>query len=229
MGILKIGHRGAKGYITENTFSSIKKAIQLNVDGVEIDVFKCLSGELVLSHDKNLKRMTGKSGVIENLTLKELEDYLIDDEYKISTLNEILEKILDPILINIELKGSNTASATSEIINEFIKKDKWNIKHFIVSSFNWIELEKLRFVDKYIPLGVLVNQSMNINEAIEFGKKINAQAIHPNYNLLNKKNILKIKNNGFKVHVWTVNDESDINNMKELNVDGIISDYPDRI
>ena len=73
------------------------------------------------------------------------------------------------------------------------------------------------------------NKSININEAIKFGKKINAQAIHPNYNLLNKKNIVKIKNNGFKVHTWTVNDESDINNMKELNVDGIISDYPDRI
>ena len=94
MSILRIGHRGAKGYIAENTFSSIKKAIQLDVDGVEIDVFKCLSGELVLSHDKNLKRMTGKSGVIENLSLKELDDYLIHDEYKISTLNEVLEKIL---------------------------------------------------------------------------------------------------------------------------------------
>ena len=229
MGILRIGHRGAKGYIAENTLSSIKKAIQLDVDGVEIDVFKCLSGELVLSHDKNLKRMTGKSGVIENLTLKELDDYLIHNKYKISTLNEILEKIFDPILINIELKGSNTATATSEIVNKFIKKGNWNIKHFIISSFNWIELERLRFVDRYIPLGVLVNESMNVNKAIEFGKKINAQAIHPNYNLLNKENIAKIKNNGFKVHTWTVNDKSDINNMKELNVDGIISDYPDRI
>tara|TARA_B100000886_G_scaffold55886_1_gene34221 strand:- start:268 stop:957 length:690 start_codon:yes stop_codon:yes gene_type:complete len=229
MSILRIGHRGAKGYIAENTFSSIKKAIQLDVDGVEIDVYKCLSGELVLSHDKDLKRMTGKSGVIENLSLKELDDYLIHDEYKISTLNEVLEKILDPILINIELKGSNTASATSEIINKFIKKGNWGIKHFIISSFNWIELEKLRFINRDIPLGVLVNKSMNINEAIKFGKKINAQAIHPNYNLLNKKNIVKIKNNGFKVHTWTVNNESDINNMKELNVDGIISDYPDRI
>ena len=89
MSILRIGHRGAKGYIAENTFSSIKKAIQLDVDGVEIDVFKCLSGELVLSHDKNLKRMTGKSGVIENLSLKELDDYLIPVSYTHLTLPTI--------------------------------------------------------------------------------------------------------------------------------------------
>jgi glycerophosphoryl diester phosphodiesterase len=229
MSILKIGHRGAKGYVAENTFNSIKKAIQLNADGIEIDVFKCLSGQLVLSHDEDLKRMTGKSGAIENLTLKEIDDYLINNEYKISTLNEILEQIKDPLLINVELKGSDTATTTSEIINDFLVKGAWNIEHFIVSSFNWAELEKFRFVDQDIAVGILVNQSMSISEAIEFGKKINAHAIHPNYNLLDKKTVKKIKNNGFKIFTWTVNDKNDIDLMKELNVDGIISDYPDRI
>jgi len=60
-------------------------------------------------------------------------------------------------------------------------------------------------------------------------KKINAQAIHPNFKLLNDKAVKKIKNNGFKIYTWTVNDEDDINFMKKLKVDGIISDYPDRI
>jgi glycerophosphoryl diester phosphodiesterase len=229
MSILKIGHRGAKGYVAENTFNSIKKAIQLNADGIEIDVFKCLSGQLVLSHDEDLKRMTGKSGAIENLTLKEIDDYLINNEYKISTLNEILEQIKDPLLINVELKGSDTATTTSEIINDFLVKGAWNIEHFIVSSFNWAELEKFRFVDQDIAVGILVSQSMSISEAIEFGKKINAHAIHPNYNLLDKTTVKKIKNNGFKIFTWTVNDKNDIDLMKELNVDGIISDYPDRI
>ena len=227
--MLRIGHRGAKGYVAENTFKSIKKAIQLNVDGIEIDVFKCLSGQLVLSHDADLERMTGKSGAIENLTLEELDDYLINKEYKICTLNEILEKIKDPLLINIELKGSDTATTTSEIINDFLVKGTWNIEDFIVSSFNWFELEKFRFFEKDIPVGILVSKSMSINEAIKFAKKIDAQAIHPNYELLNEKTIRKIKNNGFKVYTWTVNDEDTIEYMKKLNVDGIISDYPDRI
>ena len=227
--MLRIGHRGAKGYVAENTFKSIKKAIQLNVDGIEIDVFKCLSGQLVLSHDADLERMTGKSGAIENLTLEELDDYLINKEYKICTLNEILEKIKDPLLINIELKGSDTATTTSEIINDFLVKGTWNIEDFIVSSFDWFKLEKFRFFEKDIPVGILVSKSMSINEAIKFAKKIDAQAIHPNYELLNEKTIRKIKNNGFKVYTWTVNDKDTIEYMKKLNVDGIISDYPDRI
>ena len=229
MSILRIGHRGAKGYVAENTFNSIKKAIQLNVDGIEIDVFKCLSGQLVLSHDEDLERMTGKSGAIENLTLKEIDDYLINNEYKISTLNEILEEIKDPLLINVELKGSGTATKTSEIINDCLVKGAWNIEHFIVSSFNWDELEQFRSIDKNTPVGVLVSKSMSINEAIEFGKNIDAQAIHPHFKLLNDKTVKKIKNNGFKIFTWTVNDKNDIDLIKKLNVDGIISDYPDRI
>ena len=227
--MLRIGHRGAKGYVAENTFKSIKKAIQLNVDGIEVDVFKCLSGQLVLSHDADLERMTGKSGAIENLTLEELDDYLINKEYKICTLNEILEKIKDPLLINIELKGSDTATTTSEIINDFLVKGTWNIEDFIVSSFDWFKLEKFRFFEKDIPVGILVSKSMSINKAIKFAKKIDAQAIHPNYELLNEKTIRKIKNNGFKVYTWTVNDKDTIEYMKKLNVDGIISDFPDRI
>ena len=74
-----------------------------------------------------------------------------------------------------------------------------------------------------------MNKSISINEAIEFGKKINAQAIHPHYQLLDEITVKKIKNNGFKTYTWTVNNADDINFMKKIKVDGIISDYPDRI
>ena len=226
---LSIGHRGAKGYVAENTYESISKAIELNVDGIEIDVFKCASGELVLFHDEDLKKLTGESGLIENLTIKELEQFLVLGKYKIPTLEEVLKKLEEPIFVNIELKGSNTAEATSKIIQYFVKNTSWGLENFIVSSFNWLELEQLRIIDKNIPVGVLVGRSVSINEAIEFGKKINAQAIHPNYALLNDITVKKIKNNGFKINTWTVNNIDDINFMKKLKVDGIISDFPDKI
>ena len=226
---LSIGHRGAKGYVAENTYESISKAIELNVDGIEIDVFKCASGELVLFHDEDLKKLTGESGLIENLTMKELEQFLVLGKYKIPTLEEVLKKLEEPIFVNIELKGSNTAEATSKIIQYFVKNTSWGLENFIVSSFNWLELEQLRLIDKNIPVGVLVGRSVSINEAIEFGKKINAQAIHPNYALLNDITVKKIKNNGFKIYTWTVNNINDINFMKKLKVDGIISDFPDKI
>ena len=227
--ILSIGHRGAKGYVAENTYESISKAIELGVDGIEIDVFKCASGELVLFHDKDLKELTGESGLIENLTIKELEQFLVLGKYKIPTLIDVLTRIEKPLFINIELKGLNTAQATSKIISDISTSTLWSLEHFIVSSFNWDELELFRSIDKNTPVGVLVNKSMSVNKAIEFGKKINAQAIHPNFKLLNDKAVKKIKNNGFKIYTWTVNNEDDINFMKKLEVDGIISDYPDRI
>ena len=229
MNILRIGHRGSKGYVAENTLESIKHAILLGVNGIEIDVFKCLSGELVLSHENNLKRLTGKSGQLEKLTLGELKKFLVVGKYKIPTLTDVLQTIETPLFVNIELKGLNTAQATSKIITNLSKSTSWRLENFIISSFNWNELEQFRSIDKNTPVGVLLSNSMSINEAIEFGKKINAQAIHPNFKLLNEKTVKKIKNNGFKIYTWTVNNEDDINYMKKLKVDGIISDFPDKI
>ena len=229
MNVLRIGHRGSKGYIAENTLESINHAILLGVDGIEIDIFKCLSGELVLSHENDLKRLTGKSGQLEKLTLNDLKKFLVVGKYKIPTLKDVLTIIETPLFVNIELKGLNTAQATSEIIKDLSKNTSWSLENFIISSFNWNELEQFRSIDKNTSVGVLVSKSMSINEAIEFGKKINAQAIHPNFKILNDKTVKKIKNNGFKIYTWTVNNEDDINFMKKLQVDGIISDYPDRI
>ena len=229
MDILRIGHRGSKGYVAENTLESINHAILLGVDGIEIDVFKCLSGELVLSHENNLKRLTGKSGQLEKLTLGELKKFLVVGKYKIPTLTDVLKTIETPLFVNIELKGLNTAQATSKIITNLSKSTSWRLENFIISSFNWNELEQFRSIDKNTPVGVLVSNSMSINEAIEFGKKINAQAIHPNFKLLNEKTVKKIKNNGFKIYTWTVNSKDDINYMKKFKVDGIISDFPDKI
>ena len=229
MSVLRIGHRGSKGYVAENTLESINNAISLGVHGIEIDIFKCLSGELVLSHENNLKRLTGKSGQLEKLTLNDLKDFLVAGKYKIPTLNDVLIKIESPLFVNIELKGSDTAGATSKIIADFSRRTSWSKENFIVSSFNWNELKKFRSIDNNTPIGVLVSKSISINEAIEFGKKINAQAIHPNYQLLDEITVKKIKNNGFKTYTWTVNNKDDINFMKKIKVDGIISDYPDRI
>ena len=227
--MLSIGHRGAKGYIAENTLESINMAIELNVDGVEIDVFKCLSGELVLFHDKNLKKLTGKSGKIGNLTINDLQKYLVLGKYKIPTLKDVLEKIKKPLLVNIELKGSGAAESTSKIIEDFSKRTLWKKENFIVSSFNWDELKKFRSINTDIAIGILLDKLGNINEAIQFGKNINAQSIHPNYRMLNEGTVEKIKKNGFKIYTWTVNNKEDISFMQKLNVDGVISDYPDQI
>ena len=133
--MLKIGHRGACGYVPENTIESIEKAIALGVDGVEIDIFKCKSGELVLFHDQTLNNLVGRSERIEELTLTELNECLIMNKYSIPTLKKVLETVKPPLFINIELKGSGTALPTSDLLYDFTLKKKWSESSFIVSSF----------------------------------------------------------------------------------------------
>ncbi len=225
--ILKMGHRGAKGYVAENTIESIQKALDFGVDGIEIDVHLCASGELVVFHDFTLDRMTNGTGEVSKLSLSELKELKVANEFQIATLEEVLNLIDKKYLLNIELKGKNTASKSVEIIQYYVQNKCWNYNNFIVSSFQHHELEAVFNLDKNIPLGVLTKA--NIDDAIEFAKVISAIAIHPNAAIVTKTNVQKAQNLGYKVNVWTVNDVDEIKRMKRYNVDAIISDFPDRL
>ena len=101
-----IGHRGAKGHLAENTLPSISKAIELGVDGIEIDIFKCASGELVVFHDKTLEKLTNSTGYIEELVLDSIRRIEVLNGYSIPRLEEVLDLINGRVFLNIELKGS---------------------------------------------------------------------------------------------------------------------------
>ncbi|WP_299885156.1 glycerophosphodiester phosphodiesterase family protein [uncultured Lacinutrix sp.] len=225
--VLAIGHRGAKGYVVENTLESIKRAIELNVDGIEIDVHLCKSGELVVFHDFTVDRLTNGSGEISNFTLQELKALKLEGDLKIPTLQEVLSLIDRRCHVNIELKGHNTPNETCKLVRQYIKEYQWETNSFVVSSFQLDILEKVFKIDNNIPIGVLTDT--NLEQAITFGKKINAKAIHPNYTMLTKANVKKMKTEGFNVNTWTVNEIEAIKRMQDYKVDAIISDFPDRI
>ena len=73
-----IGHRGAMGHAPENTVLSVQKALALDVDGIEIDVFRCQSGEIVVFHDKKLNELTNGKGRIEQKTWAQLQELTSD-------------------------------------------------------------------------------------------------------------------------------------------------------
>ena len=101
--ILKIGHRGAKGYEPENTLISFQKAIDLNVDGIELDVHLSSDGEIMVIHDETIDRTTNGKGFVKPL-------YCIGiKKIEIPTLTEVLDLINQKCFINIELKGIGTA------------------------------------------------------------------------------------------------------------------------
>ena len=227
LGPLRFGHRGAKGLVAENTIESIVFALELGVDGIEIDVYKCKSGELVVFHDFTLDRLTNGTGEISEFTLHELKALTIEGVYKIPTLIEVLNTIDKQCLLNIELKGRNTAMETVRIIQDYIKNKGWKYTDFLVSSFQHQELLEVFSLDKGILLGVLTKA--NLEEAIDFAKTIKAHAIHPNFSLLSMVNVKLAKKKGFKINTWTVNTPQAIERMKRYKVDMIISDFPDRL
>ena len=224
---LIIGHRGAKGHIAENTLESIEKAMELGVDGIEIDIFKCKSGELVVFHDKTLNRLTDAEGLIESMDIDSIRKIKIFNRYKIPTLIEVLDLIDGKVFLNIELKGSETAFLTNQIIKNYLDKGNWTIEKFIISSFNWKELEIFYENNKQVPIAVLTDADPL--DALPVARKLKAKAINPNYKSLNSKNVKKIHEAGYKIYPYTVNKKENISKVISLNVDGIITDFPERV
>ena len=217
------------GHALENTIESVKKAIQLNVDGIEIDVFKSKTGELVVYHDPFLSRLSNSNAFIEQISLDSIKKVELKGGLSIPTLKEVIDIIPEKIFLNIELKGSNTAFKTNKVIIEYLKDFNLPPSKFIISSFRWDELKKFRDLNNDIPIAILVDSLYKIDNAIKLAKEINAIALNPNNKFITKKIVNKIQSNNIKVFPYTINSPKNINRMKLMGVDAIITDYPERI
>ena len=227
MKMLKIGHRGAKGHAPENTLISFQTAMDLDVDGIELDVHLTSDNHLIVNHDDTLNRTTSGTGLINSFTVSELKALRIDNLHEIPTLEEVLDLIDKKIFVNIELKGKNTAKPVVDVIESYLNGKNWNYNHFLISSFDWIALQEVRSLNPNIALGVLTQSNLGL--AIGFADVIQAKSLHPYFHLLNTENTALMQQKGFQVFPWTVNELEDIQKIKSLRVDGIISDFPDRL
>jgi glycerophosphoryl diester phosphodiesterase len=225
--ILKMGHRGAKGYEPENTLISFQKAIDLGTDGIELDVHLSHDGEIMVIHDETIDRTTNGKGFVNKFSLQELKSFRIQKEQQIPTLSEVFDLVNRRCFINVELKGSGTAKPVIELINWYVSEKNWNYHQFLISSFDWKMLEAVHFLSPKIRIGVLTGHS--IKQALDFAKKVKAFSIHPKYRLISKENVVLMQENGFEVYPWTVNAKDAIQKIKSFDVNGIISDFPDRL
>ena len=225
--LLKVGHRGAMGYAPENTLLSFQKAMKLGVDMIELDVHVCKSGELVVIHDETVDRTTNGHGYIAEMNLQELQKLDAGKGEHIPTLREVLKFIDRKVKINIELKGKKTAQPTCKVIQEYVRDRLWQNDDFLVSSFDYDELKVCREPSLSIALGILISEQ-EFNYA-EITKELGAKAVIPEYLLVNEKYVNDAHERGLQVMVWTVNEKNNIARMKQMGVDGIISNYPDRL
>ena len=220
--MIVIGHRGAMGYRPENTLASFQKALDLGVDMIELDVHACESGELVVAHSQSISNK-GIRKKIKDLSLDELKNINQDMPRLIEVLNLVNRKVK----INIELKGINTAYPIKWIIDYYVWSKGWTYEDFLVSSKDFQRLKLFREANPYTRMGVIIGYLYF--DPISLAKEINAWSVHVYLRHASKKLVNRCHENGLKILVWTVDSPKDIKRIKSMGVDGIFSNFPDRI
>jgi glycerophosphoryl diester phosphodiesterase len=214
---LKVGHRGAKAYETENTLESFRKAIELGANAIELDVRISSDSKLIVIHDDNLKKVFGKDVQIKESTLEELKQ-LTDN--RIVTFDEALRFIgrkVEKILV--ELKDTGYERDVLDIIRKEKLEDR-----VIVVSFHEEALAHVRELDKKIETGLIYTK---FKKPIDAALKLNAQYLVPLYRFVHRRDIAKAHKSNLKVIVWTVNTIIEVQNFIAKDVDGIATDKPD--
>ncbi len=225
--MLKIGHRGAKGHEPENTLISFQKALDMQVDGIELDVHLSADGELIVIHDETIDRTTNGIGLVNTLSLRQLKKCRINNHHEIPLLSEVFDLVNKNCFINIELKSYETAEKVVELIEDYVSEKNWKYEQFLISSFDWNALQQVRFLNERIQIGVLTETDLDL--ALAFAKFIQAKSIHPHFHMLSEENVSKIQSKGLQVFPWTVNEREDVEKIKSYKVNGIITDFPNRI
>lgn len=180
-----IGHRGAKGYAPENTLASFKRALDLGVDMIELDVYVLPSGEVVLMHDHKVDRTTNGKGYIYEKNFEDVRALDAGNGEIVPTLQEALDLIDKRVPVNIELKGPGTARAVAKIISEYISAHKWHADHFIVSSFNHHELREFLRRLPNIAIGALMD-GIPLDYAA-FAQQLGAKIVSPGHEFVTKE------------------------------------------
>ncbi|GAA5215562.1 glycerophosphodiester phosphodiesterase [Corallincola platygyrae] len=223
--MLVIAHRGASGYAPENSLTAIAKAIEMQVDAIEIDLH-CIEGELLVIHDRWLHRTTRASGQLRDYSLEALRQIDAGDGHPIPTLWEVLSLIDGQTDLNLELKCENALLPTLKTLDRAVTEQNFTPGQFLISSFNHHLLNESVTIQPKYATGALT-ASCPIDYAT-FAQTLGCYAIHLDIDFVNQAFVKDAHQRGLKVFVYTVDEPADIAFLEELGVDGIFSNYPDR-
>jgi glycerophosphoryl diester phosphodiesterase len=226
-GIQISSHRGNSYIAPENTIPALESAIAANSDYAEIDVRQTKDGTLVLMHDRSLKRTAGVSDFIWDLSDVEINALDVGTWFsldyqntRVPTLEEALIYCKDRIKLNIEIKTSPTDIDTEKKLIELIKKYEYE-NQCVVSSTNYITLKRIKLLSKDIRTGYILSAVYG-----NFYDKAYIDFFSIRSNFINLKVVTSIHKAGKEVHAWTVNTPNELERMKSVGVDCIITDRP---
>jgi glycerophosphoryl diester phosphodiesterase len=154
--MIKVGHRGARAYEPENTLNSFQKAIELGADAVELDVRRTKDNDIVVIHDADIKRTTNGSGLVNELTLKELKSVDTEKNGKIPTLEEALNFLDKKVKVFVELKEEGLEEQVLALVHK-----KGLERNIVLVSFLEDALRKVRKLDPEVETGLIYVKHKN--------------------------------------------------------------------
>ncbi|MHA1130484.1 MAG: glycerophosphodiester phosphodiesterase [Candidatus Helarchaeota archaeon] len=221
-----IAHRGASGYVLENSFAAFDKAIELHADMIETDVQVTKDGELILMHDPMLDRTTFGAGLIEKMTFQEIQGVKMRNQENIPTLKEFLKRYGKNIGLDVELKAKHIEESVYALVK------KYNlIGTVILSSLSFGTLETLHQIDKNLQLSWISNLSeYRLKTTVSYEKFLNTgiKYIQPLHFSVSLPFIKKVNQFNLKIFPWPIDSKRLAIKFKDdFSVDGIITKFPD--
>lgn len=220
--ILRIGHRGARGHAPENTLAAIEQGIALHAHLVEFDVQMTRDGRLVLLHDSTLDRTTNGHGPIAQHSWQDLTPLRGKDDQPLPLLADALRAASGRTGVMIEIKAEATAKAIYRTVQEVQFSGP-----VIYASFLHDELLAIRREDPQAHTLALI-EAIPVNRTA-FAKDAQATHVGVAFETLTPSFLAALHDHSLRVFTYTVNDPGDIQAAKAMGVDGIISDYPERV
>ncbi|WP_234042037.1 glycerophosphodiester phosphodiesterase family protein [Persicirhabdus sediminis] len=220
-------HRGSSIDAPENTLSALQLAIDHGADFCEIDVQITADGELVITHDTDLKRITGENLQVADLTReKRLQldaGAWFSSEFKgepLATLDDFIQLAGDDIQLNIELKFGPDRDGLIQGVGQLLRHTDFT-KKCVITSLDQHGLLAMKAAFPELICGLIVTQAIgNITETPVDFLSLNAGQV-------DRSTIEFAQAAGKQIHVWTVNQSVQMHRMIDLGVDNIITDAPD--
>lgn len=221
-----IAHQGASGYLPENTLPAFARAIELGTDWIELDVHK-VQGELFVLHDYRLERVTDQSGSLYAVSMETIRRARVAGQYPIPTLRSVLELVDRRVKLNIEIKSPATAETVIQLLDEYVTRHGWSYNQFLLSSFNQYELLTVQHLCPQVATGVIIyGVPHNLADCTAV---LGVRALVNCIEFTSLELIVQAHRLGLQYVVYTVNYPDDIERMLDWGVDGIITNYPDRV
>jgi glycerophosphoryl diester phosphodiesterase len=215
-----IGHRGAKGLAPENTLKSLEKALEHNVDMIEIDVHVTRDGVPVLAHDDHIVLPDGVSLSI----LNENYETLLQHKADLTSLEEAIALIDKRVPLYIEIKERQIPGPIIAIILDFISNG-WKADDFLFASYDFVLLRELHQALPDVP--VVIGERWSGTRAVWRARRLGTRNISIQQLWLWRGFITSMHSSGWKLFAYTMNDPKRAKKFGRYGVYAIFTDYPD--